>query len=104
MNRNMNNLFEGVEDPFADDFLLDSPPVLNKNASKGALKAMKSLRKGGPGGGDFEYFVDDGSQSVTPTNNPNEEGGFMMGSMVNKPQHLFKLAGGSQATGGQRGY
>ncbi len=49
----MNNLVEGVEDAFADDYFLDSPPVLNKNASKGALRGGK--RK------DFEYFMDEGN-------------------------------------------
>lgn len=61
VNRNMNNLYEGIEDPFADDFILDSPPVLNKNASKGALRGGgKPGRRGGLGP-DYEYFMDDGS-------------------------------------------
>jgi len=65
----MANLFEDVEDPFADDFndALNSPP-LNKNPSKSGLRGAAAAKKFAASRLGDEYFIDDGSQHTTPHN------------------------------------
>ena len=102
----MANLFEDVEDPFADDFNdgINSPP-LNKNPSKSALLRGPAVGKkpAGARGQYGEEYYDDGSYTGTP-NHLTPHGGegmnmnFMQSSLVNK-----KAVGqGSQMH--QRGY
>ena len=107
--RNMANLFEDVEDPFADDFIEgnNSPPVLNKNNSKSGLRGNAAKKFGASRVlGDDYFMMDDGSQHATPNMHTPMGGGeglnmnFMQGSIVNKKAP--GLAGPPQVH--QRGY
>jgi len=69
--RNITNLFEDVEDPFADDFegTVGSPATHitgGTKLQKGRMQQKNGLKKSFLGGED--YYLEDQSQSITPTN------------------------------------